>query len=452
MDAFSFTVDAMVPNQHLASFDLTITGTGKDSWDASFSITINSPAIASGSPFIDDSQAGNGNGRLDPGETADVIVPVLSGGGCTAPNVMATLSSTSTDVVINTPSINVGDIPFGVTEDVTFNVTVDDYVEAGTSIPFEFLADAEGYTASQNFFFVAGQIPVVVIDLDPNTSSGPVMDNCFTNLSVGAEYMTSFPDDLAMYSSVFVCLGIYSENAALSSDQGQDLADYLDGGGNLYMEGGDTWYYDEQTAVHPMFGITGLEDGSDDLGTFLGMEGTFTEGVTYTYGGENNWIDKLTPNGTGFSIFSNQIPAYITGIANIGTTYRTIGCSHEFGGIDEGAFTKDYLMYKYLEFFGIDGVWVGVDEISLTDNVVNIFPNPVSNVANVYVSVVESGNLSISVYSSTGQQIAILADNQSVDAGEHVFEFDASALPGGIYYCVLSSGDQKVSKKIVVIK
>jgi hypothetical protein len=339
-----------------------------------------------------------------------------------------------------------------VTEQVTFNVTVDGNVEPGTSIPFEFYADANGYTASQNFFFVAGQIPVLVIDLDPNTSSGPAMDNCFTNLNVGAEYMTSFPYDLAMYSSVFVCLGVYSSNAALSSDQGQDLADYLDGGGNLYMEGGDTWYYDEQTAVHPMFGITGLEDGSDDLNTLLGMEGSFTEGMVYTYGGENNWIDKITTSGTGFSIFSNQIPAYITGVANIGTTYRTIGCSHEFGGIDDGTYTKDYLMYKYLEFFGIDGVWVGVDEISLADNLINIFPNPVTNVAKIHVSVVETGNLNISVYNSTGQKISRLADHQSVDAGEHVFEFDASALPGGIYYCVLSSGDQKVSKKIVVIK
>jgi len=109
-------------------------------------------------------------------------------------------------------------------------------------------------------------------------------------------------------------------------------------------------------------------------------------------------------------------------------------------------------MYKYLEFFGIDGVWVGVDEISLTENMINIFPNPVNKVANIYVSVAEAGNLNISVYNSTGQEVSRLADNESVDTGEHIFEFDASALSGGIYYCVFSSGDQKVSKKIVVIK
>jgi len=452
LDAYSFTVDDVVPNQHSVIFDLNITGTGKDNWLSTFNVVLNAPVLATGFAYVDDSQAGNGNGRLDPGETADVIVPLLNGGHCDAQNAMAYLSSTSTDIVINNTSVNIGVIPIGVNEDVTFNVTVDENVDPGTSIPFEFNADADGYTADLNFFFVAGQIPVLVVDLDPNYSSGLYMDNCLNNLNVGGDYMTSIPDELEMYGSVFVCLGIYSSNYALTSAQGQKLADYLNGGGNLYMEGGDTWYYDEQTAVHPMFGITGVSDGSDDLGTILGIDGAFTEGMVYNYDGENNWIDQLEPNGTAFSIFNNQDPDYVTGVANIGSTYRTIGCSHEFGGMDDDVYTKDYLMYKYLEFFGIDAVWVGVDEISLTDNMINIFPNPVSNVANIHVNIEKTGTLNISVYNSTGQEISRLADDQSVSAGAHNYKFDASTLSGGIYYCVVSSGDQKVSKKIVVIK
>ena len=452
IDAYSFDVDIVIPDQHISSFDLDISGTGKDNWYSSFSIVLNAPVFALSNPIVDDSQGGNGNGRLDPGETADIIVPILNSGHCDAANAMATLNSSSTDIVINNGIANIGIITIGNTENAVFNITVDDDIAPGTSIPFEFYLDADGYTAELDFFLVAGQIPVLVLDLDPNYSSALVMNNCLSNLSVGSEYVSSMPNNLELYASVFVCLGIYSANHALSPAEGQDLADYLDAGGNLYMEGGDTWYFDQQTAVHPMFGITGLEDGSDDLGTLLGQDGTFTEGMTYTYNGENNWIDRLAPNGSGFRIFNNQIPSYGTGIANIGTTYRTIGCSHEFGGIQDGAFTKDYLMYKYLEFFGIDAIWVGVDEISLSDNAINIFPNPVNNIANIYISIAEAGKLDISVYNGTGQEISILAENQSVDAGEHMFEFDASSLPGGIYYCILSSGEQKVSKKIVVIK
>ena len=452
MDAYAFDVDAIIPDQHVAGFELDITGTGKDNWYSSFNIVLNAPVLETGIVVVDDSQSGNGNGRLDPGETADIIVPVLNSGHCDAVNALATLSSTSNDIVINTGSQNIDTIAYGASQDAIFNITVDDDINPGTSVPFEFDLDADGYTCELDFFLVAGQIPVLILDFDPNNSSSGEMNNCLTNLNVGSDYATTIPEELQIYSSVFVCLGIYSSNHALSTDEGQALADYLDGGGNLYMEGGDTWAYDGQTAVHPMFGINGLEDGTDDLGTILGQAGTFTEDMTYTYSGENNYIDHIAPDGTGFLIFNNLMPSYGTGVANIGSTYRTIGCSHEFGGLDDGTYTKDYLMYKYLEFFGIDATWVGLDEIELSHDAISIYPNPMNNTSNIRVEVAKAGTLSLTVYNGTGQEIARLADNLFVDQGEQIFVFDASSVPGGIYYCVLSSGEQKVSRKLVVIK
>ena len=89
---------------------------------------------------------------------------------------------------------------------------------------------------------------------------------CLENLSVGAEMISSWPDDMNMYSSIFVSLGTYPDNHTLSIGEGQELADYLTAGGKLYMEGGDTWYYDDATPVHGLFNIQGVEDGSSDLG------------------------------------------------------------------------------------------------------------------------------------------------------------------------------------------
>ena len=43
----------------------------------------------------------------------------------------------------------------------------------------------------------------------------------------------------------------------LAHAEGQALADYLNAGGMIYMEGGDTWYYDDPTPVHAMFNING---------------------------------------------------------------------------------------------------------------------------------------------------------------------------------------------------
>ncbi len=133
---------------------------------------------------------------------------------------------------------------------------------------FDFAAVHE-YTGHGEFVEYVGQIPVLLLDWDGNHNSPSVIEQCLNNLEVGYDKMEAFPDDRNLYASIFVCLGTYSDNHVLTAEEGQILADYLEQGGNLYMEGADTWYYDQQvyrpTPVHPMFNIAGIEDGSGDL-------------------------------------------------------------------------------------------------------------------------------------------------------------------------------------------
>jgi hypothetical protein len=181
------------------------------------------------------------------------------------------------------------------------------------------------------------------------------MGIAMTNLGVPYDYATSFPTDINLYSSVFVCLGIYYYNHVLTATEGQALANYLNSGGMIYMEGGDTWVYDSQTAVHSMFNIDGVADGTSDMGTVLGQAGTFTQGMTFNYTGENSWMDHINPIAPAVQIFMNQSPSYGCGVAYDAGTYKTIGTSYEFGGLNDGSSpsTKEELMYQYLDFFGL---------------------------------------------------------------------------------------------------
>ena len=161
-----------------------------------------------------------------------------------------------------------------------------------------------------------------------------------------------------MYKSIFVCLGIYSTNYALSGSEGQRLADFLNDGGMIYMEGGETWYYDTPTPVHPMFHINGISDGGSDLGTIQGTQGTFSEGMSFSYTGENSWIDHISNISPAYMIFNNVNPAYGCGVAYNAGTYKTIGTSFEFGGLADGTppSTKDQLMNEIIDFFGLYSV------------------------------------------------------------------------------------------------
>lgn len=349
-DAFLLSISEDVPDGEMLNFNLDIVA-GSDTWQNTFSFEAHAPVLEYSSYTISD-PGGNGNGKLDPGETVNLLVEVANSGSAAAHEVFGALNSSSQYITILSGDPQpYGDLDADASATAAFQVSCTESTPTGQSVDFEIALTAQsGITGQGSFSLVAGQIPVLVIDLDENNNSGSAIVSAMNAHGINSEYTTSIPTDLDLYSNLFVCLGVYSSNHTLSSTEGQALADYLNQGGNLYMEGGDTWYYDDQTAVHSMFGINGVSDGSGDLGTVLGISGTMTEGMSYAYSGDNNWIDHLEATGTGELIMENQSPNYGCAIANTGSGYKTIGTSFEFGGLSADS---DALMEKFLLFFDL---------------------------------------------------------------------------------------------------
>jgi hypothetical protein len=104
-----------------------------------------------------------------------------------------------------------------------------------------------------------------------------------------------------------------------------------------------------------MFNIQGLSDGSSDLSNILGQSGTFTEGMNFSYAGDNSYIDHINPVSPAVTIFANQSPAYNCAVAYDATTYITIGASFEFGGLVDGSSpsTKAELIIEILDFLDV---------------------------------------------------------------------------------------------------
>ncbi|MBN1339466.1 MAG: hypothetical protein JXA03_09085 [Bacteroidales bacterium] len=355
--AFAFDVANNIPDGHYVVIDVEANGDGKTLWTSSISVEGHAPVLEF-TDFVVSDPAGNNNGILDPGESGIITVTVENTGSSAAFNVSGVLQESDPYITLTGASQNYGTIAGGVSVQRNYNVTAASNTPIGHTADFNLVITADlGITGIGAFNIVIGQIPVLIVDLDDNHNSGPAMQTAIQNNGVTVNYTTTFPDAATMdlYSSLFVCLGIYSNNHVLTSAQGQALAAFLNGGGKIYMEGGDTWYYDSQTAVHPMFKISAVGDGSGDMGTVLGQTGTFTEGMSFTYTGENNWMDRINPVSPAVAILKNLSPSYGTGVAYDGGSYMTIGTSHEFGGLANGAFpsTRDELMKQYLDFFGL---------------------------------------------------------------------------------------------------
>ncbi|MCC7158966.1 MAG: Omp28-related outer membrane protein [Ignavibacteria bacterium] len=97
---------------------------------------------------------------------------------------------------------------------------------------------------------------------------------------------------------------------------------------------------------------------------------------------------------------------------------------------------------------GINPLGTGVPEkFFLAQN----YPNPFNPTTNVHFSVPRSGNVSLKIFNTLGQVVAVYLDG-FVNAGNYNAEIDGTKLASGIYFYTLSSEDFNETKKMVLIK
>ncbi|HEC79364.1 MAG TPA: hypothetical protein ENI34_09560, partial [candidate division WOR-3 bacterium] len=105
-DGYNLDVAADCPNNHTITFTLTCHDNVDSTWTSHFNLTVYAPILG----FVDVivTNDGNGNGILDPGETADLVVTLENTGGADASNVTSTLMTASSYITINDNSGNYG--------------------------------------------------------------------------------------------------------------------------------------------------------------------------------------------------------------------------------------------------------------------------------------------------------------------------------------------------------
>jgi hypothetical protein len=246
-------------------------------------------------------------------------------------------------------------------------------------------------------------------------------------------------------------LGTYPNNHQLSSAEGDQLADFMLNGGRVYMEGGDTWAYDNQTAAHAMFHISGTDDGTGDLFEVTGMAGGFAANYDFVYDGTNSYIDHLTPNMEAVTLFSNIEVGYDVAIAYENEVYKSIGASFEFGGlVDSETSTKDGLMAEMLHFFSIPFVWTGIEDQKAASSELLVYPNPVDQTLNIEIKASVNGTSSITLLDMLGRRVMKTQNTFALKAGQNLTQLDVSQLNNGIYYVVISTPQDDLTQKIII--
>jgi hypothetical protein len=454
-DAFGIMVSDTISDGHIVFFTVK-SDDGDSTWNSGFYLVAHAPVLEFTGFTIEDPE-GNNNGRIDPGETANILVSVQNAGSATAYNMLTSLSCPGGYITIHSATQNSGNLAGGESTGITFVVSAGELTPGGFNAVFTVNMESDQNRHGEGTFTtVIGQYSALVLDLDPNSHSAPSIMQSFSDMDLIAEYASVMPADLKLYKSVFVCLGIYYSSHELTQAEAQVLEDYLEDGGKIYMEGRLTWHLDPQTSLHQMFNITSTASDWYEIDSVRGAEGTFTEGMNYVYDMTqpfNNHV--LHATGPAFEIFRLATGSDALMIASDAVEYKTIGSSIEFGGLVDGNHpsTRKELMSRILEFFG--DILTGVDHhaVHARQFSIGVYPNPFTNEVNFSFQLEEPSRVTLDIYDVTGKLIKRITE-AGLGAGNHRLVWDPSPVdqstPHGIYFYRFNSGIVFQGGKIIL--
>lgn len=155
-NGFAFDVAENTPGMETIQVNIEATD-GNEVWLSKFDIVTYGPNLQFGNVTVDD-PLGNNNGRLDPGETADLVVTVQNTGQVDISDVLVSASALSGFITFNNTQVSIPVLAASGSEDLVFNITVNNAAPIGVGIDFHFHMVAGVFIAEKNVMLPIGLI------------------------------------------------------------------------------------------------------------------------------------------------------------------------------------------------------------------------------------------------------------------------------------------------------
>jgi hypothetical protein len=156
-NALSVTISDSVPDGYIVPVQISISDSLGNTWPGNFNLNINAPKLEFTDYSVDDSQNGNDNGVLDPGEAA-VITFHLKNSGHSDAVISSNSALTSSSYLSLSGSPILTSIPEGATGDLSYNLQVGSGVNLGSLALIELSTDAGAYSSSENYLVSIGRL------------------------------------------------------------------------------------------------------------------------------------------------------------------------------------------------------------------------------------------------------------------------------------------------------
>lgn len=163
-NAFSFTVAGDVPDNTSNRFTITVTN-GDSEYVSNIVMKAYAPVLELGNMSITEVN-GNGNGRLDAGETAKLSFPIKNNGHADAATTTAALQMMSPYITVEESIVSFDNVNAGETQTAVYVVTVNEETPMGYNCPFVLDVISGLYNVQQDYIAKVG---LVIEDFESGT-------------------------------------------------------------------------------------------------------------------------------------------------------------------------------------------------------------------------------------------------------------------------------------------
>lgn len=205
---------------------------------------------------------------------------------------------------------------------------------------------------------------------------------------------------------------------------------------NLYKFG-NAWDHNQNTLSGPSDAILGYFDASN-----------VRKYSTYYSNIAGATLDEASNSIAVFATGGSNHHWYITGLTNTGPTgfYTMFGfncCPNGYNQPNNGGGTD-----AFVARFSMNAMWMDVEDLSSSkaDEVI-VFPNPSSHAITVQFTLDLMENVSMEIFSITGQRLKTVATQKQTGAVSQIVDF--SDFSNGIYLLQIKIGNRLASKKII---
>jgi hypothetical protein len=351
-------------------------------------MTLLAPVMEIDNITVRDTIDGDGNGFLDPGETAVIIIDNKNTGHSDALEAYGYLTSEEADVVIADTAFQIGLLPFDNEASAIFVVTIAEDVPLGTALTFDYLLKNGSYQAFESFVMTVG---LIVEDFE---TAG---FNAFPWGFSGSAPWTICLDD-PYEGSYCIKSGDIGNNATSVITINMDII--ADGEISFFRKVSSEADYD-----FLRFKIDNIEAGA--------------------WSGEEPWGEETYPVTAGNHTFSWSYEKDV---------YVSNG---------EDCAWVDYIV------FPPHSSSVGLGHLTDISFNSSVYPNPFKGQVSFEVQLPYEATAHISIYSVFGQEVMTVLDKSSLGKGNHTFQKNLDDLPAGWYLCRFIIGSEVVVHKLL---